>query len=390
MEKIRAAFKLKMIWVIAFLAFAANSFSQSGVTNWNQVFSGPAPVNSIAYGNGTFVGVGGGLRFISHDGSNWTAYASPPILSPAGVAFGNGLFVTFGMSNSTSRVIYQSTNGLNWNPLYTNAVPLVSASYGNGTWVFIGTNELLSASIASPNWNWSEYQPVFYPNCITYANGAFVLIAELFGSGYVFSSFDGVTWQFVHTFPQNPSNNSFGKIVYGNGVYVANGFSQSFFYTSADLANWTTNSGLFQLSGTLTFGGGQFVYSGTANGSAGIFSSSDGYSWTKVATNYFSFPNSIITYGQGIFIGSGTNSLYQSGLVASPSNFPPAILALSIYPGITINGTPGLTYQIQYSTSLNSSWLILTNLSLPYSPYLWIDTSSPVSGHRFYRSVQLQ
>ena len=63
MEKIRAAFKLKMIWVIAFLAFAANSFSQSGVTNWNQVFSGPAPVNSIAYGNGTFVGVGWWIAF---------------------------------------------------------------------------------------------------------------------------------------------------------------------------------------------------------------------------------------------------------------------------------------------------------------------------------------
>ena len=387
----RTAFMFKLLWMILFLAFATDSFSQSGVTNWNKVFSGPAPVTSIAYGNGTFVGVGGGLRFISHDGSNWTAYASPPILNPAGVAFGNGQFVMFGTSNSTSRVIYQSTNGLNWNPLYTNSVYLVAAVYGNGTWVFIGANELLSASTASPNWNWSEYQPVFYPNCITYANGAFILVAELFGSAYVFSSSDGTTWQFVHSFPQSPSNNSFGKIVYGNGVYVANGSNYGSFHTSADLSNWTSNSGLNQYSGTLAFGGGQFVYSGSTNGSStGIYSSSDGYLWTKVATNYFSVSNSFIAYGQGTFIGSAGNSLFQSGIVANPSNFPPAILALSTYPGITITGTPGLTYQIQSSISLNSNWLTLTNFSLPYSPYLWIDTSSPVSGQKFYRSAQLQ
>jgi len=381
---------MSIICPVLFLAFVTNSFSQNGVTNSNQVFTAPVPVTSLAYGNGTFVGVGGGLRFISHDGSNWTAYASPPILNPAGIAYGNGVFISFGTSASTSRIIYKSTNGLNWNPLYTNAIPLVAAAYGNGTWVFIGTNELLSASVASPNWNWSEYQPVFYPNCVTYANGAFVLIAELFGSGYVFSSSDGVTWQFIHSFPQSPNNGTFGKIVYGNGVYVANGYSQSTFYTSADLSSWATNNGLFQYSGTLTFGGGQFIYSAYTNGGFGIYTGVDGYSWTRIATNYLSLSNSFITYGQGTFIGSAGNSLYQSGIMASPSNSLAASLAISTYPGITVNGTPGLTYQIQYATSLNSNWMVLTNFSLPFSPYLWIDISSPVSGQRFYRSVQLQ
>ena len=392
MEKIKTSFNLRIICPVLFLAFVINSFSQNGVTNWSQVFTGPAPVSGMAYGNGTFVGVGGGLRFISHDGSNWTAYASPPILNPAVIVYGNGLFISFGTSASTSRIIYQSTNGLNWSPLYTNAIPLVAAAYGNGTWVFIGTNDLLTASVNSPNWNWSEYQPSFYPNCITYANGAFVLVAELFGSGYVFSSSDGVTWQFVHTFPQSPNNGVFGKIVYGNGVYVANGYGYSYntFFTSVDLANWTTNNGLNQYAGTLVFGGGQFVYSGFTNGGSGIYSSLDGYSWAKVATTYLFTTNSFITFGQGTFIGSVGNSLYQSGLVAPQTNLPPANLKLLTYPGITINGTPGLTYQIQYSTSLNSNWQTLTNFSLPYSPYLWIDTSSPVSGQRFYRSVQLQ
>jgi hypothetical protein len=46
------------------------------------------------------------------------------------------------------------------------------------------------------------------------------------------------------------------------------------------------------------------------------------------------------------------------------------------YPGVTINGIPGATYQIQYSSNLSSNWIALTNFTLPYSPYLWFDASS--------------
>ena len=50
----------------------------------------------MAYGNGTFVGYGGGLGIISHNGSNWTPYASPPTITGGGVAYGNGMFLAFG------------------------------------------------------------------------------------------------------------------------------------------------------------------------------------------------------------------------------------------------------------------------------------------------------
>jgi hypothetical protein len=43
----------------------------------------------LSYGNGIFLGVGSGFRFLSYDGSNWTTAASPPTLNPAGVAYGN-------------------------------------------------------------------------------------------------------------------------------------------------------------------------------------------------------------------------------------------------------------------------------------------------------------
>jgi hypothetical protein len=65
-------------------------------------------------------------------------------------------------------------------------------------------------------------------------------------------------------------------------------------------------------------------------------------------------------------------------------------LAISTYAGVTITGTPGAVYEVQCATSLNGPWSSLTNFALPCSPCLWVDTSSPVAGTRFYRSVQLQ
>jgi hypothetical protein len=50
-----------------------------GLASWNQFFLSPVQITSMAYGNGTFIGVGDGLRFISYNGSNWAAYATPPI-----------------------------------------------------------------------------------------------------------------------------------------------------------------------------------------------------------------------------------------------------------------------------------------------------------------------
>jgi hypothetical protein len=102
--------------------------------------------------------------------------------------------------------------------------------------------------------------------------------------------------------------------------------------------------------------------------------------------------STILTYGQGTFVAySGGDFIYQSGVFASDSNSPaPSNLTISTYPGVTINGSAGSVYQIQSSTNLNSAWQPITNFYLPYSPFIWVDTSSPVIGQKFYRSVQLQ
>lgn len=64
-------------------------------------------------------------------------------------------------------------------------------------------------------------------------------------------------------------------------------------------------------------------------------------------------------------------------------------LALRLYPGLTIDGLAGRLYRIEASDSIQTNWQALTNLTLPYSPYLWMDTA-PGQARRFYRAVLVQ
>ncbi|HXJ58627.1 MAG TPA: formylglycine-generating enzyme family protein [Verrucomicrobiae bacterium] len=64
-------------------------------------------------------------------------------------------------------------------------------------------------------------------------------------------------------------------------------------------------------------------------------------------------------------------------------------LALQTYGGLSITGTVGAVYTVQSTTSLSEprDWRAVVSVQLPSSPYLWVDTSGPATGQRFYRAV---
>lgn len=64
-------------------------------------------------------------------------------------------------------------------------------------------------------------------------------------------------------------------------------------------------------------------------------------------------------------------------------------LSLHWYAGVTLTGTPGLNHRLEYQDALSSStnWLILTNLMLLESPYLFFDIESTNTPKRYYRAV---
>ena len=63
-------------------------------------------------------------------------------------------------------------------------------------------------------------------------------------------------------------------------------------------------------------------------------------------------------------------------------------LNVQMYAGLTLSGSVGTTYEIQYSTNVNGpTWQPLADITLTNSPYLYIDTNSTSAQKRFYRAV---
>lgn len=65
---------------------------------------------------------------------------------------------------------------------------------------------------------------------------------------------------------------------------------------------------------------------------------------------------------------------------------------LKLYAGMILTGTVGQRFRVDYADVVNpglTDWLVLTNLALPFSPYLVIDPGSPGQAKRFYRAVPL-
>src|SRR5258708_2066494 len=77
-------------------------------------------------------------------------------------------------------------------------------------------------------------------------------------------------------------------------------------------------------------------------------------------------------------------------LSASPASaqIPPS-LGLRLFAGVNITGTVGSVYVVQSSSDLSETkrWASLAVVQLPSTNYLFVDTTSPVAGNRFYRAL---
>lgn len=88
-----------------------------------------------------------------------------------------------------------------------------------------------------------------------------------------------------------------------------------------------------------------------------------------------------------VIITSAAGSVTSEPAVLSVAGAPE--LDLHMYAGLTIVGKPGLQYQIEYRDALSSpnAWMVLTNISLPESPFLFFDIQSTNAPKRFYRAA---
>lgn len=121
-----------------------------------------------------------------------------------------------------------------------------------------------------------------------------------------------------------------------------------------------------------------------------------------------SSPQGLTVYGNNLYVtgGDGTVKGFDAttgavlagfttitglsspnGIVVTPQSL--GTITIGVYAGLTLTGTVGSVYTIEYTTDLNSSPIVWTPLStgtLNTSPFLFVDTSI-LSGSRFYRAI---
>ncbi len=306
--------------------------------HWQQRSSGTfSTLNAVAFGGGTWVAVGeSGTILASDDGVNWTTVASGglPLL---GVAWGNGSFLVVGGQSANSPQGYgaaaASINGFDWHPVYpadSGSVWFRSVAFGAGRFVvstsdleIFSSSDLIHWASATQTLWWGGFAAIGYsPAGFVGLGGDRNTILSVFHV-----SKDGSHWE-PRWFPENSRFlQSFTGIASGpDGVVLAGGSSPwnpASLLFSADLTNWTQNVTLNRQRGDLRLSGGYF-FSGPllqhhdwhyhTNSGVVFWRSENGLNWELTVgpgSGHFGTP----AFGNGVFVSVG-----DSGQIAVSTN----------------------------------------------------------------------
>ena len=122
------------------------------------------------------------------------------------------------------------------------------------------------------------------------------------------------------------------------------------------------------------------------------------YQWLLNGTNIAGATNPILQFINPAAAAAGTYRVIVTSVAGGAVTSPDAVLLalsfldLKFYAGITLTGTVGNKFRVDYADAVVSgptNWLTLTTLTLPSSPYLVIDPNSSTRAKRFYRVVLL-
>jgi len=216
----------------------------------------------------------------------------PTSNSLSDVTYGNGTYVAVG----TNGTIVTSIDGENWTT-HTSGTErtLVDVAYGNGTFVTVGQAGTVLTSSDGELWINRDPGTMMDLYDITYVDGTFVAVG--LGGTILFSS-DGVNW----TSRTSGTATSINAIDYGNGAYVAVG-NAGLIVTSNDGVNWTSRTGATQELNGVAYGSGTFVVVGI---DGQIATSNDGESWTS-RTSGTADDLRGVTYDNDLFVAVGFN-----------------------------------------------------------------------------------
>ena len=315
-------------------SFGFTTISDS-LDNWH--WRNPLPqgtdLNSVAYGNNTFVAVGDSSTILaSTDGITWTTRTSGTTNALHGVTNGNNTFVVVGECGT----VLTSQDGMTWIRRTSNTTSsLNGVTYGNDIFVAVGDGGTVLTSPNGITWISPTSNTTSSLCEVAYGNNTFVSVGW---NGTILTSPNGITWT-----SQTPGTvNSLNGVTYGNNTFVALGGYNNGVYTSPDGKTWTNRTtGTINLYG-VTFGNNTFV----AVGDGGtVLTSPNGITWTSRTSNTTTTLCGV-TYGNNTFVAVGGYNA-NGTILTSPD-------------GITwITRTSGTTNALYGVTNGNNTFVVV-------------------------------
>jgi hypothetical protein len=320
------------------------SFFQSvdGQLLWNPHVGPPQmPYTGVAYGNGVFVVAGAGVVYWSANLAGWSVggLATSPQQTFGGLTFDTQASVfVLTLTNSTGLYFYNSKDGNNWSASSTvfqtvdsvttmlGQLPKLGGGVGSDGLIVSSANQGQTFSPLSGNF-WANMAWIIQvgtnassPQWIGPAR------SFSFGNQYVdLFQFNGKTWK-VYERNATLLLLSFFQVPFAlgdpsdDGAYVAS--DGQYVYLSSDLVNWnaTFDSHYVNLAGInrleLLPSNKGLLLTGSGQYSDDIFTSPDGYSWTRVITNTHE-PFSAASFDELEIVGNTYLSTWSSWLVLS-------------------------------------------------------------------------
>lgn len=212
----------------------------------------------------------------------------PKLPCLSAITYGNGTYVAVGSNGA----IMTSRDGINWTRQYSGTNEhLFGVAYGNGVFVVTG-NAVTLTSTNGFNWTLGSWRTWHYSLGLSYVNGIFMSVGK---GGAIHTSPDGITWAQGDT---GTSYDLYG-CSYGNGRYVAVGTGGTI-RSSVDAVDWTGMEWAGSAIMSVVYGDNKFVAVGGR-----ILSSTNGTDWLEMEVPEESFVLRSVTYANGLFVAVG-------------------------------------------------------------------------------------
>jgi hypothetical protein len=274
--------------------------SPDGIS-WTQRGGGtPNNFRGIARAPAGFVAVGNqGAVWASADGFAWTNRGSITTNNLRAIAFGADTLVTVGDEGA----IFTSSNGVVWTARSATTVSLYGMHYGNGQFIAVGDGGTILVSSNGANWVAATSGTASRLQGITFGKGLYVATGR---SGTILTSSNALVW---NTRP-SPTSEYLESVVASSNIFVAVGHSGAI-VASLDGITWgRQDSGIFWDIESVVYGDGIFV----AVGDRGrVITSPTSGDWLSRFTGCSTGLRHVI-YADGAFWAAGNNeTILKSG-----------------------------------------------------------------------------